>query len=141
MIRRWVRLRRDKIVGGVLGGLAWKYDLHPALPRVIALILLIGGFPVMTLFVLLAYAGLWLLLPAIDRQHELPAPLLVKGLQRLTKGRVLAGVCLGIARQYQLDVTVVRVVMVALTVTGGVGLIAYIAGWLLIPLESSGGAA
>ena len=141
MIRRWVRLRRDKIVGGVLSGLAWKYELHPALPRVITLILLIGGFPVMTLLVLLAYAGLWLLLPAIDRQHELPAPLLVKGLQRLTKGRVLAGVCLGIARQYQLDVTVVRVVMVALTVTGGVGLIAYIAGWLLIPLESSGGAA
>lgn len=141
MNRNWVRLRRDKIVGGVLSGLAWKYDLHPALPRVIALILLIGGFPVMTMLVLLSYAGLWLLLPAIDRRHELPAPLLVKGLQRLTKGRVLAGVCLGVARQYRLNVTVVRVVAVALTVTGGVGLIAYIAGWLLIPLESPSGAA
>ena len=138
MDRNWVRLRRDKIVGGVLGGLAWKYDLHPALPRVIALILLIGGFPVLTLLGLLAYIVAWLLLPAIDRQLELPAPLLVKGLQRPVKGRVLAGVCLGVARQYRLDVTLVRVVMVALTVTGGVGLIAYIAGWLLIPLDSSG---
>ena len=138
MDRNWVRLRRDKIAGGVLGGLAWKYDLHPALPRVIALILLIGGFPVLTLLGLMAYAAAWLLLPAIDRQLELPAPLLVKGLQRPVKGRVLAGVCLGVARQYRLDVTLVRVVMVALTVTGGVGLIAYIAGWLLIPLDSSG---
>ena len=140
MDRNWVRLRRDKIVGGVLSGLAWKYDLHPALPRVIALILLIGGFPVMTLLVLFIYAALWLLLPAIDRYHELPAPVLVKGLQRPAKGRVLAGVCLGVARQYRLDVSLVRVVMVALTVTGGVGLIAYIAGWLLIPqgaLDSS----
>ena len=141
MDRNWVRLRRDKIVGGVLSGLAWKYDLHPALPRVIALILLIGGFPVLTLLVLLAYAALWLLLPAIDRRSELPAPVLVRGLQRPTKGRVLAGVCLGIARQYRLDVTLVRVAMVALTVTGGVGLIAYIAGWLLIPQDSSSGAA
>ena len=131
-------MRRDKIVGGVLGGLAWKYDLHPAWTRVIALILLIGGFPVMTLLVLIAYAAAWLLLPAIDRHLELPATVLVKGLQRPTKGRVLAGVCLAIARQYRLDVTLVRLVMVALTVTGGVGLIAYIAGWLLIPLDSSG---
>lgn len=138
MDRNWVRLRRDKIVGGVLGGLAWKYDLHPALPRVIALILLIGGFPVMTLLVVLCYATAWLLLPAIDRLEELPAPVLVKGLQRPAKGRVLAGVCLSTARHYRLDVTLVRLVMVALTVTGGVGLIAYIAGWLLIPLESSG---
>lgn len=138
MQRNWVRLRRDKIVGGVLGGLAWKYDFYPALPRVIALILLIGGFPVMTLLVLLAYAAAWLLLPAIDRLEELPAPVLIKGLQRPAKGRVLAGVCLAIARQYRLDVTLVRVVMVALTVTGGVGLIAYMAGWLLIPLDSSG---
>ena len=137
MEKQWMRLRRDKIVGGVLSGLAWKYDLHPALPRVIALILLIGGFPVMTLLVALCYAGAWLMLPAIDRRHELPAPVLVKGLQRPAKGRVLAGVCLGVARQYKLDVTLVRVVMVALTVTGGVGLIAYIAGWLLIPLEPS----
>lgn len=141
MDRNWVRLRRDKIVGGVLSGLAWKYDLHPALPRVIALILLIGGFPVLTLLVVLCYAAAWLLLPAIDRLEELPAPVLMKGLQRPTKGRVLAGVCLGIARQYRLDVTLVRLVLVALTVTGGVGLIAYIAGWLLIPLDSSNGAA
>ena len=141
MNRNWVRLRRDKIVGGVLSGLAWKYDLYPALPRVIALILLIGGFPVLTLLVALCYAVAWLLLPAIDRLEELPAPTLVKGLQRPTKGRVLAGVCLAIAKQYRLDVTVVRIVMVALTITGGVGLIAYIAGWLLIPLDSSSGQA
>ena len=140
MDRNWVRLRRDKIVGGVLSGLAWKYDLHPALPRVIALILLIGGFPVLTLPVLIAYAVAWLLLPAIDRLEELPAPVLIKGLQRPAKGRVLAGVCLAIARQYRLDVTLVRLVVVILTVTGGVGLIAYMAGWLLIPLEVSGSA-
>ena len=141
MDRNWVRLRRDKIVGGVLGGLAWKYDLHPALPRVIGLILLIGGFPILTLLVLVTYAVAWLLLPAIDRRSELPAPVIVRGLQRPAKGRVIAGVCLGVARQYKLDVGLVRLVMVALTATGGVGLIAYIAGWLLIPLDSSSGAA
>lgn len=56
-------------------------------------------------------------------------PLLV----RLKEGRIIAGVCTGIANKSGLDLTLVRVLAVILTVFSGVGLAAYIAIWLLTP--------
>lgn len=52
---------------------------------------------------------------------------------RPTEGRMFAGVCAGIAKRWDLDVTLVRIVTVVLTLLSGVGLAAYIAAWLLTP--------
>jgi phage shock protein PspC (stress-responsive transcriptional regulator) len=49
--------------------------------------------------------------------------------------RMLAGVAVGIARYLGVDATVVRIVLAALTIVGGVGVPIYLAGWLLIPEE------
>jgi phage shock protein PspC (stress-responsive transcriptional regulator) len=46
---------------------------------------------------------------------------------------MLAGVCAGIAERWNLDVTLVRISVVVLTVLSGVGLVAYVAAWLLTP--------
>ena len=51
--------------------------------------------------------------------------------------RMLAGVAVGIARYFGVDVTVVRIVLAVLTFVGGVGIPVYLAGWLLIPEEGS----
>ncbi len=56
-------------------------------------------------------------------------------LYRPMHNRMIAGVCAGIAQYLGADVTVVRIVMAALVVFGGVGIALYIAGWLLIPHE------
>jgi phage shock protein C len=56
-------------------------------------------------------------------------PLLV----RPREGRMVAGVCAGIAQRWGLDLTLVRIVTVAATVVSGVGLAVYIAAWLLTP--------
>lgn len=48
-------------------------------------------------------------------------------------GRMLAGVCAGIAERWNLDVTLVRIGAVVLTLLSGIGLAAYIAAWLLTP--------
>jgi phage shock protein PspC (stress-responsive transcriptional regulator) len=53
------------------------------------------------------------------------------------KDRMIAGVAAGIAEYLGADVTVVRIVMAALTIFGGAGIALYIAGWLLIPHEGS----
>jgi phage shock protein C len=50
---------------------------------------------------------------------------------------MLAGVAVGIARYLNVDVTVVRIVLVVLAVVGGAGVPLYLAGWLLIPEEGS----
>src|SRR3954467_7439073 len=52
---------------------------------------------------------------------------------RPTEGRMFAGVCAGVAQRWDLDVTLVRIVAVVLTLLSGVGLVAYVAAWLLTP--------
>src|SRR3954453_9898675 len=52
---------------------------------------------------------------------------------RPTEGRMFAGVCAGIAKRWDLDVTLVRIVAVVLTLLSGVGIAAYVAAWLLTP--------
>ena len=54
-------------------------------------------------------------------------------LRRSADDRMLAGVAGGIARYLGADVTLVRVIIAALTLLNGLGLALYIAAWLLIP--------
>ena len=53
----------------------------------------------------------------------------------------LAGVCGGVAGRWGLDPVLVRVGFVLLALTGGVGVILYLAGWLLLPVAGTGRAA
>jgi len=49
---------------------------------------------------------------------------------------MLAGVCAGVADYLGLDVTLVRVIWAVVSViTGGVGVLAYLVAWIIIPDE------
>jgi phage shock protein PspC (stress-responsive transcriptional regulator) len=54
---------------------------------------------------------------------------------RDTRNKMLGGVCAGIARRYEYDVTVVRVVAVLLTLVWGAGILLYLALWVIIPAD------
>ncbi|MBD5784898.1 PspC domain-containing protein [Cellulosimicrobium terreum] len=54
-------------------------------------------------------------------------------LSRPRQGRMIAGVCAGIARRFGWDPTVVRVVAVASLLLPGPQVLAYLALWLLMP--------
>jgi phage shock protein PspC (stress-responsive transcriptional regulator) len=56
-------------------------------------------------------------------------------LRRSADDRMLAGVAGGIARYLDTDVTLVRVIIAALTLFTGTGVALYIAAWLLIPVD------
>ena len=58
-------------------------------------------------------------------------------MRRSRDDRYIAGVCGGLARYLNVDPVVVRVIMAALTVIGGVGLVLYAAAWLLAPEEGA----
>jgi phage shock protein PspC (stress-responsive transcriptional regulator) len=47
----------------------------------------------------------------------------------------LTGLCGGVARHWGVDPVLVRVGCVLLALSGGIGLVLYLAGWLLIPIE------
>ncbi len=56
-------------------------------------------------------------------------------LRRSGDDRMLAGVAAGIARYLGADVTLVRVIIAALTLFTGAGAALYLAAWLLIPAD------
>jgi phage shock protein PspC (stress-responsive transcriptional regulator) len=57
-----------------------------------------------------------------------------KRLYLIREGAVLAGVCTGLAAYFNVEVTVIRVIFIALTVfTGGAGILFYIALGLFVP--------
>jgi phage shock protein C len=59
-----------------------------------------------------------------------------KVLVRSRKGRMVAGICAGIAEHFGVDVTLVRVIVAAIAViTGGAGVLAYLVAWAIIPEE------
>jgi phage shock protein PspC (stress-responsive transcriptional regulator) len=59
-----------------------------------------------------------------------------KLLVRSQKGRMVAGICAGIAGYYSIDATLVRVIVAVVSIiTGGAGALAYLAAWVIIPEE------
>jgi phage shock protein C len=56
-------------------------------------------------------------------------------LYRSKSNRKLAGVCGGLAQYFNLDVTLIRVLFIALAVLGGSGLVLYLAMWIIVPNE------
>jgi len=74
---------------------------------------------------------------------ELPAPAAgqVQGerlLRRSTSDRVLAGVCGGLGRHLGVEPVLLRIAAVVLALANGVGVIAYVIAWILIPEEPAG---
>jgi signal transduction histidine kinase/phage shock protein PspC (stress-responsive transcriptional regulator) len=59
-------------------------------------------------------------------------------LRRDLEGRWLGGVAAGIARRYGVDVWLVRFGFVVIAAAGGLGVVAYALGWLLIPAGHAG---
>lgn len=55
--------------------------------------------------------------------------------RRSTDDRMLTGVCGGVARRFDIDPVVVRVLTVVLCFVGLAGVILYVAGWLLLPAD------
>jgi phage shock protein C len=57
---------------------------------------------------------------------------------RLTRdmaNKKIAGVCAGFARYFDADVVLVRVLWLTVAICTGVGFLAYLAAWIIIPTE------
>lgn len=57
-------------------------------------------------------------------------------LRRKMSDRLIGGVCAGIAQEYNLDVTILRLIAVLGFVFFGVGPIAYLIAWILMPRDA-----
>jgi phage shock protein C len=61
-----------------------------------------------------------------------------KRLYRTRDGRVVAGVCTGLATYFGVDPTLVRLAFALLTIFGGAGILLYLCAWVVIPDEIDG---
>ncbi|MGK2308856.1 PspC domain-containing protein [Cutibacterium sp. V947] len=57
---------------------------------------------------------------------------------RPEEGRIIGGVCQGIANAFDLDPTLVRIVAAVLILAAGSGPLIYLVLWMIIPDEGSG---
>ena len=62
-----------------------------------------------------------------------------KRLYRTREGRVVAGVCTGIAAYFGIDATLVRLAFAVFTIFGGAGILIYLLAWIVIPEEGGDG--
>ncbi len=58
-----------------------------------------------------------------------------KRVYRRREGRIVAGVCTGLAAHFGIDVSIVRLVFVVLTAIWGLGALVYVVAWAIIPEE------
>jgi len=71
-------------------------------------------------------------------QMAAAVPVAARRLCRPRAGRKIAGVALGFAHYLDLDVTLIRIVLVMLALmSGGLVLLGYLVAWILMPEEES----
>lgn len=58
-----------------------------------------------------------------------------KRLVRARQGRMVAGVCTGLARYFGVDVNLVRLAFGVFTIFYGLGILIYLVAWLILPEE------
>jgi len=91
----------DKILGGVCSGLAHYLRVDPTIVRILFALITLGGFGAGVLL----YIILWIILPAASLTTNLK-----KRLFRNPEGKIIGGVCSGIAAYFNIGVWIPRLI-------------------------------
>ncbi|KUO48832.1 MAG: hypothetical protein APF76_18305 [Desulfitibacter sp. BRH_c19] len=61
---------------------------------------------------------------------------MAKKIYRSETDKMIGGVCGGLAEYFQIDSTITRLLLVALVLVGGSGVLLYLIAWIIIPTRS-----
>ncbi|HEX5168577.1 MAG TPA: PspC domain-containing protein, partial [Cyclobacteriaceae bacterium] len=123
--KQLVRDQKRKILGGVCAGLGYYLNVDPVWIR-----LLFALFTATYGIGLLVYVVMWIAMPG---SYDIEEPAAAKKMFRDPEHKVLAGVSGGIAAYFGVDILVVRILFIAATFAGGIGLLVYIIMWIILP--------
>jgi phage shock protein PspC (stress-responsive transcriptional regulator) len=122
-MKRLHRSLQDSKIAGVCAGLGDYFDFDPVFFRLFFLFsILFGGLG------LVAYVVLWVLVPAQEGVPRAGARLRLS-----STDRKIAGVCGGLGEYFALDPVLFRAAFLVLVLAGGLGILLYLALWLVIP--------
>lgn len=122
-MKRLYRSVQERKIAGVCGGLGDYFDLDPVFFRLFFLLsILFGGLGAV------AYLVMWLMVPAQDGARREGGRLRLSATDRR-----IAGVCGGLGAFFDLDPLLFRVAFVVLAFVGGLGILLYLALWLVVP--------
>lgn len=120
----------DRKLAGICGGLGESTGIDSDLVRAAFLLsIFVGGMG------LLLYLVLWIVLPEMEFEGSKTKKGIFDGLKRSDKERMMAGVCGGIAKYLDWDVSIVRILLIVIVLAGGIGIPLYIILWILMPLD------
>jgi phage shock protein PspC (stress-responsive transcriptional regulator) len=130
---------KDRNIAGVCGGLAETIGVDALLLRIAFVILaFVNGTG------LILYLVMMIVLPKGEQGDKIPVKEVeeemesneAKKLYRVEKNKMIAGVCTGLERYFGLDVSLIRLILVAVTLfSGGIGIILYIVLWIILPVK------
>lgn len=122
-MKRLYRSMQERKIAGVCGGLGDYFDLDPVFFRLVFLLsILVGGLGV------LAYLVMWIMVPEQEGARREGARLRLSATERK-----IAGVCGGLGQYFELDPVLFRVAFLVLAFIGGLGILLYLALWLVVP--------
>ncbi len=121
----------DRKIAGVCGGLGESTSIDTDIVRAVFLLsIFAGGMGIVLYFIL------WIVLPELDFDPSEKKTGLFNTLKRNNQDKILAGVCGGIAKYLEWDVSVIRLFLIIIVLAGGIGIPVYILLWILMPLAS-----
>ena len=119
------RIVEDRKIAGVCGGLGDYFDLDPVFVRLFFLMsLLFGGLGAVV------YVILWIMVPEMTGAQGEPRP--AKRLHLSSSDRKIGGVCGGLGERFEIDPVLFRVAFILLALACGLGIVLYIALWLIV---------
>lgn len=119
----------DRMLAGVCGGLGEYTPVPASAWRVMFILTAIFGCAG-----LVAYVLLWLLMPAADSEGaSAGVGWNLEGLRRSSTDRQVEGVCGGLGEYTPIPAWLWRATFVGLIFAGGLGLVAYVVLWAVIP--------
>ena len=131
-VRRLLRPRGGRVLGGVCGGIGDYYEVDPVLIR---LVWAVGSLVTGLIPGAIAYLVAWIIIPEAEVADRAPVG---RRLRRSSSDRWIGGVCGGIAEYFGSDTVLIRVLWVILSIIPGCvlgGIAAYLLAWLIMPRE------
>jgi phage shock protein PspC (stress-responsive transcriptional regulator) len=124
--RKLLRDKKRKLLGGVCAGFGHYFNIDPVWPRLLFALLVLGSYGSL----LIIYIILWIVLPASEELEDEPS---VKKMYRDPEHKVIGGVAGGVAAFFGADLAIIRLLFVITAIFGGLGLLAYIILWIVLP--------